>query len=453
MSVIPVDTTLPDGWSTNNNSTTAPTFYFTDSVSEKIYSIENDSSGLNVGYWLVKWDVVGFVKYNFYVEYQVLDNGVVKSDYYSPYDIFIWGELYQDDTPIDSGGNSSIPVGALLQPQFLGLSSDGWAKIGLYWSLPSNCNNVRFRMMLDTTPNRRVNFRNPDMNEETNEPTTIYPNISGCKNNSTLAGNTLKLRRESWGTCIQQASSAGSYICVITEACVGPLKNTETLADWAVECPSKGQDGTIYGSETSQYFAQQAIDNSIWVCVGLAEIDNGNYYDSVLLFDDSGICQIKYRKRILTQYEIMVGYSKDPNITPQLYATHPVIGKVACAICVELQSGLMCEQYYKDGVRAILAPTNASSSLWCEYIVANTFCYLITSVQTDGNGCYTGIWSPSSQRAGDDPLVAKTTTNQSVATSHIPTFQNSDYYYYDLFTYMSYLPNNLTNIAGYVPNT
>ncbi|UVI33273.1 carbon-nitrogen hydrolase family protein [Paenibacillus spongiae] len=88
---------------------------------------------------------------------------------------------------------------------------------------------------------------------------------------------------------IHQAADAGADVVVFPEtATSGLINNDDPEHDWPLGLPVPG--------EITDQFAKLAEDRSIWIAIGLIEIEGTKLYDTAIFINPQGEIGLKYRR-------------------------------------------------------------------------------------------------------------------------------------------------------------
>jgi nitrilase len=140
------------------------------------------------------------------------------------------------------------------------------------------------------------------------------------------------------------------------------------LAGWADSTDAwarLAQESVAVPGPDSDRLAAIAKTNSLWLAVGVNELERGTIYNSLLLYSPQGELALHHRKLMPTNHERLVWGLGDGQ---GLETVSTEIGAVGGLICWENLMPLARFALYEGGVEIYLAPTADDSDAWHDSI-------------------------------------------------------------------------------------
>jgi nitrilase len=148
------------------------------------------------------------------------------------------------------------------------------------------------------------------------------------------------------------------------------------------------------------FLGQIALENRIYLVVGVVERDGGTLYCTVLFFAPDGSFLGKHRKVMPTGSERLVWGFGDGSTMP-VFDT--LLGKVGAVICWENYLPLMRAAMYAKGVEIYCAPTADSRDSWLasvRHIAVEGGCFVLSCNQFNRRSDFPADYSST---FGEDP--------------------------------------------------
>ena len=158
----------------------------------------------------------------------------------------------------------------------------------------------------------------------------------------------------------------------------------------AIDVPGPATD-TLAGS---------ALENKVYLVIGVIERDMGTLYCTALFFGPDGVLMGKHRKLMPTAMERLIWGFGDGSTLP-VFETP--LGKIGSVICWENYMPLLRMAMYSKGIQLYCAVTVDDRDIWIpsmQHIAYEGRCFVLSSCQYIKRGDYPDNYTPIQ---GDDP--------------------------------------------------
>lgn len=185
---------------------------------------------------------------------------------------------------------------------------------------------------------------------------------------------------------VGQAKLKGAKLALLPENCAYMAK---------VQGDTKNIAEPLGVGETQQSFSAIAAKYSIWLMVGaFATIDNGQVYQTLLVYDDAGLLVAHYHKRHLFDVTLPDGqesYRESDAFTAgqNIQLVETPVGRLGLAVCYDLRFPEQFRALVKEGATTLVLPAaftyRTGQAHWEVLLRARAIenqCYVIAAGQT-----------------------------------------------------------------------
>ena len=137
----------------------------------------------------------------------------------------------------------------------------------------------------------------------------------------------------------------------------------------------------IVPGEATDFLAETARENNVYLIVGIVEKDSNTLYCSVVFFSPEGEYLGKHRKIMPTAVERLI-WGQGDGSTLSVFDTE--IGKIGSVICWENYMPLLRTYMYSQGIQIYCAPTADSREEWIStvrHIAMEGRCFVLSCCQ------------------------------------------------------------------------
>ena len=186
-----------------------------------------------------------------------------------------------------------------------------------------------------------------------------------------------------------EAKEKGAKLVVFPEAFLsGYPKGADFGVRLGFRTPQGREEFKLYSnssveipSDATRYLSNIALENEVYLIVGIVEKENNTLYCSVIFFAPNGEYLGKHRKLMPTALERVVWGQGDGSTMP-VFNTD--VGKIGAVICWENYMPLLRMHMYTQGIQIYCAPTVDDRDEWIStmrHIALEGRCFVLSTCQ------------------------------------------------------------------------